>query len=174
MFKIAIIGPESTGKSALAKSLSEYFSSPWVPEYAREYVENLSVPYSYNDVCIITQKQIEQENYYSSDNVFNEKFVFFDTNLIITKVWFQYCFQKIPTILTEQLNKNIFDFYLLCSTDLSWEADLVREHGTDREFFFYWYKNEIEETQKPYAIVTGEGNVRIQNAIASLNSYFSK
>jgi NadR type nicotinamide-nucleotide adenylyltransferase len=165
MFKISILGPESTGKSALAKSLSEYFNSPWVPEYAREYVEKLTLPYTYDDVCNIALKQIEQEDFYSKALDYNHKYVFFDTDLIITKVWFEYCFQKVPDFLVEQLKKNIFDFYLLCVPDLPWEADLVREHGHDREFFFNWYKKEIEHTGKPYCIIKGIGNQRIKNAI---------
>ncbi|MFZ4725407.1 MAG: AAA family ATPase [Paludibacter sp.] len=165
MFKISILGPESTGKSALAKSLSEYFDSPWVPEYAREYVEKLLTPYTYVDVCNIALKQIEQENFYNNKLDFNHKFVFFDTDLIITKVWFEYCYQKVPDFLVEQLNKYSFDFYLLCAPDLPWEADSVREHGHDREFFFNWYKKEIEQTGKPFLIIKGFGNERIQNAI---------
>ena len=45
MYKIAILGPESTGKSELAKALAEYFHSEWVPEYAREYIEKLERTY---------------------------------------------------------------------------------------------------------------------------------
>ena len=61
MIKVAILGPESTGKSSLAKSLAEHFNTDWVPEYAREYVENLAGTYTYEDVCTIAKKQIEQE-----------------------------------------------------------------------------------------------------------------
>src|SRR3546814_10714836 len=37
MFKVAIIGPESTGKSTLALALARHFNTVWVPEYARYY-----------------------------------------------------------------------------------------------------------------------------------------
>ena len=78
MIKIAIIGPESTGKTELARQLAEYFKAPWVPEYAREYVENLKVPYTYEDVCNIALKQIEEEKFYENIST-NEQFVFFET-----------------------------------------------------------------------------------------------
>jgi NadR type nicotinamide-nucleotide adenylyltransferase len=173
MYKIAIIGPESTGKTALARQLAEYFNAPWVPEYAREYVEHLTNPYTYDDVCNIALKQISEENFYENHFV-NAKFVFFDTDLIITKVWFSYCFDKIPDFLTERIKTGFFDLYLLCAPDLPWEADLVREHGEDREYFFDWYKKEIEQTGKPYVVVSGNGNRRIQNAIAALQTFESK
>jgi len=169
MFKIAIIGPESTGKTALAKQLAEYYNAPWVPEYARQYVEKLTEPYTYEDVCNIALKQIESEKFYEN-NASDAKFVFFDTDLIITKVWFSYCFDKIPEFLLDQLHSGFFDAYLLCAPDLAWEPDPVREHGEDREYFFNWYKREIEETRKAFVIITGVGDQRIKNAIVALQS----
>jgi NadR type nicotinamide-nucleotide adenylyltransferase len=170
MYKIAILGPESTGKTALAKSLAEHFDAPWIPEYAREYVEKLINPYTYEDVCNIALKQIEQEIAFEQQNSKTENYVFFDTDLIITKVWFSYCFEKIPDFLNERMKTCFFDLYLLCAPDLTWEPDPVREHGNDREFFFDWYKKEIEQTGKPYAVITGTGKHRIQNAIDAIQN----
>jgi len=169
MLKIAILGPESTGKTMLAKQLADHFRAPWVPEYAREYVEKLSSPYNYEDICTIARKQIEQEKAVESLGS-KELFVFFDTELIITKVWFSYRFGQVPDFVTKQLNTGFFDLYLLCMPDLPWEPDPVREHGDDRDFFFNWYKKEIEQTAKPYVIVSGIGNQRFQNALNGLNT----
>ena len=173
MLKIAILGPESTGKTMLAEQLADYFQAPWVPEYAREYVESLSVPYTYDDICIIARKQIQQEQEIENLTA-PADYVFFDTELIITKVWFTYCFEQIPDFLTKQLDSGFFDLYLLCSPDLPWEPDPVREHVEDREFFFNWYKKEIEQTGKPYVIVTGIGNQRFQNALDGLKTLNNK
>lgn len=174
MYKIAILGPESTGKTALAQRLAEHFQAPWIPEYAREYVENLKRPYTYNDVCNIALKQIEEEKAYEKCPKTDKEYVFFDTDLIITKVWFSYRFEKVPDFLTERMKAGFFDLYLLCSPDLPWEADPVREHGEDREYFFDWYKKEIEQTGKPCVIVTGIGNQRFQNALTALKTLDKK
>ncbi|HEY5592527.1 MAG TPA: ATP-binding protein [Paludibacter sp.] len=168
MIKVSILGPESTGKTELAKNLAEHFKAPWVPEYAREYVEKLTIPYDYNDVCNIALTQIEQEKHYEEHPELSENYVFFDTDLIITSVWFEHKYALVPDFVSERLKKDYFDFYLLCAPDLPWEPDPVREHGDDREFFFNWYKTKIEQTGKPYVIVNGSGNQRIQNAINAL------
>ena len=34
--KIALFGPESTGKTTLARQLAEYYKTEWVPEFARD------------------------------------------------------------------------------------------------------------------------------------------
>ena len=173
MLKIAITGAESSGKSELALALSAHFRSPYVPEYAREYVENLGRKYDFSDVCAIAKKQIEQELFYENDFSQKADFVFFDTELIITKVWFEHCYGTVPHFLTERLAQGFFDFYLLCAPDLAWQADAVRENGSNRDFFFDWYKREIEFLGKPYAIITGKNEARTQNAIEAVQRFKS-
>ena len=38
--KVVIFGPESTGKTTLSRKLARYYNSVWVPEYAREYLQD--------------------------------------------------------------------------------------------------------------------------------------
>jgi NadR type nicotinamide-nucleotide adenylyltransferase len=166
MLRIAIIGPESTGKTVLAQGLSKHFDAPWIPEYARSYVEKLQRPYNFDDVCTIARKQIELETTSEQGGC---EFVFFDTDLIITKVWFEYCYKTCPDFVVDRLNKGFFDLYLLCMPDLDWLPDPVREHGDDRDFFFEWYKKEIERIHKPYILVSGQGNSRIEAVVSILS-----
>ena len=50
MFKIIVTGPESSGKSTLAKVLSKYFKIPSSKEYAREYLKNFHKDYTQEDL----------------------------------------------------------------------------------------------------------------------------
>ncbi len=59
---ITIVGAESSGKTTLAMRLAEYFDCPWVPEYAREYLEGLGRPYNEEDLGIISNRQLEEIN----------------------------------------------------------------------------------------------------------------
>jgi NadR type nicotinamide-nucleotide adenylyltransferase len=167
MLKIALVGPESTGKSELSVALADFFKGEFVPEFARTYIEQLDRDYTMDDVCNIARKQIEEQDVCTqSDSL---KPVFFDTELIITKVWFEYCYQQVPYFVAKRMSKNYFDFYLLCYPDLPWVPDTVREHGGDERMFFYeWYKREIEKTGIPYAIIQGVGNERTENAIKAI------
>ena len=65
MFKIAITGPESTGKSTLAEKLAKHFNTDYIPEYSRTYLENFEGQYTENDVVEIAKAQhnliIEEE-----------------------------------------------------------------------------------------------------------------
>ena len=59
--KIAITGPESTGKSMLAAQLAAHYHTVWVPEYAREYLALLGKPYEEEDIVVIAQGQLLSE-----------------------------------------------------------------------------------------------------------------
>ena len=72
------------------------------------------------------------------------------------------------------MKEPFFDFYLLCNYDLEWISDPIREHGDDRAYFFELYKNEIEKTVRPYAIVSGIGKSRLLNAISSIESFLKE
>jgi len=91
--KIVLTGPESVGKSVLTKQLAEYYNGKHIEEYARYYIESLNEIYNYRDVVNILQHQLKE---YDNLNKI-ERFCFFDTYLIITKIWFLHVFNKIPT-----------------------------------------------------------------------------
>jgi NadR type nicotinamide-nucleotide adenylyltransferase len=168
--KIALTGPESTGKSTLAQNLATHFSTVWIPEYARTYVENLNRHYTYNDVEHIAYIQYEQLM-----NCMNlpaiRRFVFFDTDIIITKIWFREVYQKIPPWMESAIAQSGIDLYLLCAPDLAWEPDPVRENGSRREFLFQQYLQEIENYGLNYRIVNGVGERRLAKAIQEVENW---
>lgn len=160
---IVITGAESTGKSTLAEALAEHYKVPFVPEFARDYIVNLNRPYTYHDVEIIARKQVEQINELLETD---HRFVFMDTWLIITKIWFEVVFKTIPGWLGEEIKKTNIDLYLVCDTDMPWVADDVRENGGEkREMLQKRYIEEIEKHGCTYHIISGRGDARIRNAI---------
>ncbi len=169
MLKIAVIGPESTGKTELCRKLAAHFHAGWVPELAREYVERNDYKYTYRDVCRIAKLQIAQEEKYALKQ--NAGYVFFDTDLIITKVWLEYVYHSVPEFVNQRLALRFIDFYLICMPDIPWEYDPVRENGEKREFFFQWYENEIKKLGTPFSRIEGVGEARLQNALQAVKVF---
>lgn len=168
LIRVAVTGPESTAKSSLSIALANYFNGTFYPEYAREYFKDHSSEYTYSDVEIIAKKQIEQ--YHDSGKSSNE-FVFFDTWLIITKVWFQWAFNREPSWLDTAIAELPMDLYLLCAPDIPWEPDLLRENGGEqRQRLFEAYKKELIFRNLNFMEVSGEGEIRVQNAIQAVKS----
>ena len=148
MYKVAIIGPESTGKSTLARELAEQFKGTYVPEYAREYVERKGrKELTYDEVCEIAREQIK--------SISEAGFYFFDTELIVTKVWLEYAFGKVPEWLVDAIKTYPMDLYLLTYPDIPWVPDPARYNGSQamREELFDRYEEEVKATGVPYYVI---------------------
>jgi len=168
--RIVITGPESTGKTELACALAEKLGTLWIPEYARHYVENLGYEYGYDDVETIAKYQVAQESEYISR--INDGILFFDTWLIITKVWFDVVYGKCPKWLPEHIKSSEIDLFLVCATDLPWIADPVRENGGEkREELFQMYIQEIQKFGFNFEIVRGIGKARLECALDLLSKH---
>src|SRR5829696_6335358 len=89
--RIALIGPESSGKTSLCMQLARHYKTVWVPEYARTFMENLNRVYTYEDVIHCTREQIKSED--GMEEKAN-RLLFCDTELINYKVWFEDKFKK--------------------------------------------------------------------------------
>lgn len=166
IIKIAITGPESTGKSTLAKELAKYYQTIYVPEYARTYMDQLNRPYTLEDIIQIAQGQLASEVEKLKQA---QKILFSDTESLVTKIWSAHAYQTCPTWIEEQWQKQIYDLYLLMNIDLPWQADEQREHPHLRDFFFQWYKKNLEEAARPFVIISGLGEERLQQAIQEID-----
>ena len=167
--KIVVTGPESTGKTTLTTYLAQSFNGKEIPEYAREYILNLGRPYKFTDVKHIAEYQI---NSYKNLNLNNSGIAFFDTWLIITKIWFQEVYAQVPEWLITAVDKYKMDFYIVCSPDIKWIKDEVRENGGESRLkLFDMYINEIENLNTPYKIIKGEGQQRLLNAVKAVDDF---
>ena len=168
--KIVITGPESTGKTELARALAQRFGTSWVPEYARDYIEKLDRPYEYSDVLRIAPYQINEEAAFEQQ--IGRGVLFFDTWLILTKVWLDVVYGECPQWITDHIWRSKIDLFLVCSTDLQWIADPVRENGGERrEQLLNIYCNEISSFGFEYEIVNGFGSLRTENALNALSRH---
>ncbi|NOR76169.1 MAG: AAA family ATPase [Draconibacterium sp.] len=164
---VVITGAESTGKSTLTEALANHFNVPYIPEIAREYIENLNKKYTYKDVENIAQKQVERLGRLFNTN---HPFIFVDTWLIITKIWFEVVFKKTPDWFKSEFEINRIDLFLVCDTDLPWIPDSVRENGGEQRVVLHnKYIETIKKYNFKYEIVRGKGEYRIQNALSHLN-----
>ena len=160
---IAITGAESTGKSTLAEELSRHYKVPFESEFARDYVKAIENKYTFSDIEYIAKKQIEQ---YKKLIESGNKLVILDTWLLITKVWFDVVFKKVPAWVEQSILETPIDLFLVCDIDLPWIKDNVRENGGDSRIKLHKrYIEEIEDHGFQYSIVKGTGTERTQNAI---------
>ena len=171
VLKIIITGPESTGKTLIAKYLSSYFHTEHVPEYAREYVEKLQRRYRLDDVIHIAKKQVELEREYLEKA---SGILFYDTFLIITRTWLHLVYKEVPAWIDDVIRQGKWDLFLLCNYDIPWISDPVRENpGAMRIKLFEMYRDQIRKLGIPYTVISGSGDVRYANALAAVQEFLA-
>jgi NadR type nicotinamide-nucleotide adenylyltransferase len=164
--KIAILGPESTGKSNLAEKLADHFGVSYVPEYAREYLTELDL-YGASDVLKIAKKQL------NLIQTHKERPLIADTELIVTKIWQHFKYGKVDTWIEENIANQEFDIYLLMDTDLEWTSDELRENPSldERQELFDLYEKELQNRNFNYSIISGKGSQRLSNALFAIKNF---
>lgn len=168
--KVALVGPESSGKSTLAKELSIYFNGHYVEEFARRYLEENGANYVIEDLDFFAESQLNSEK-----TVAENQLLFCDTTPLSIKVWSIYKYGKYSNKVDLLTSSSHYDLNLLLKPDLSYEFDPLREDSPqkNREELFELFKKELEEKGANYSIIEGIGNIRLNNAIEVIKSQFS-
>ncbi len=173
--KIVLFGPESTGKTILAKKLASYYNTLWVPEFSRTYAENkakLHEALTETDVLPIAEGQMALENKLTKQA---HKLLICDTDLLETKVYSEAYYQGFNS---EKLNKfateNYYNLYFLTNIDLPWQPDGIRDKPHERETMFQMFQNALDIHQKPYVILSGNLTNRFEIAVKHINELLKK
>lgn len=169
MLKVAITGPESTGKSTLSQLLADHYNTVWVPEYARSYVGALNRAYTLQDLEAIARGQLALETQLQEQAT---DILFADTDLLVIKIWSEHAFGHCPDWILEKLRQQDYNLYLLMGVDLPWEPDPQREHPHLRQFFYDWYKRELEALQVPFVEIGGQHVSRLEQAKKHVDALF--
>ncbi|MBN2615920.1 MAG: ATP-binding protein [Bacteroidales bacterium] len=160
--RIAITGPESTGKSWLAEQLALKFKTVYVPEYAREYLLQNGLEYDIHDVEAIAKGQLKREEVAAVET---DHLLFCDTDMLIPKIWCEVVFGTCPGWIEDQFKTHHYDLYLLCFPDIPWEYDPMRENPENRDEIFGLYEKTLKDAGLPYHVVKGLGGDRLENAL---------
>jgi nicotinamide riboside kinase len=180
--KIAITGPESTGKSWLTERLAEHYRTLWVPEFARSYIGQLDRSYCEHDILVIARGQLDLErnaeealekDRCKSGLTGHDPYLFCDTELLVTKIWSEVKYGRCDPWILEQLENRSYNLYLLCYIDTPWEEDPQREHPQMRDKLYNLYYTEMRERKWNFRVVNGLGETRLQNAIKCIEACFT-
>lgn len=166
MIRIAVTGPESSGKTTLASALAETYNAPLVPEYAREYLTGLNRPYTIEDVELIAREQLRRE-----DKLTHHPLVICDTDLLVLRIWFHHKYNVIPHWLQEHSVTNRYTHHLLTRPDVPYEPDPLRENPDLGDYFFDLFRRELESFGAPYTVVEGSPEERLTTSKKAINNY---
>ena len=165
IIKIAMYGPESTGKTTLASQLADEFNTNWIPEFARDYLQekwnSKQEICSQDDLIPIAIGQTHHENEALEKA---NKILFCDTNLLATKVFSDMYFNHCDAILERAAKKHKYDLIFLTDIDIPWEKDDLRDKPNDRENVLAIFEKALIDFEKPYIKLSGNKQERFEKA----------
>jgi len=187
--KVAVLGPESTGKSTLCAELADHYKTLWVKEYAREYLLENGTNYTFDNLLDMAKGQLKleeagiaeaerkiAEDIKESTGIIStgtgyKQFIFIDTNMYVLKVWCEFVFGKCHNWILNQVVERKYDLYLLCDIDLPWVKDELREDPDlqTRHQLYHHYKDIMINQSVPWANIRGNDGERLQKAIDAIN-----
>ncbi|WP_405293958.1 AAA family ATPase [Algibacter sp. Ld11] len=174
--KVVLFGPESSGKTTLSRQLARYYNSIWVPEFARDYLQdkwnNERKTCEAEDLLPIAAGQMVLENRLAlkTDSV-----LICDTDLLETKVYSEQCYKKTcDPLLKKFAIENTYDLYFLTYIDTPWEADDLRDKPEERLEMFNAFQNELIINKRPYVLLKGDKKTRLATAIKHIDQLLNK
>jgi len=185
--KIAVIGPESTGKSTLCEQLAQHYNTMWCPEFAREYLLTHGMDYDFDDLLYIAKGQVAMEDEYigmasKENNPDTQQFhslltthyspLFIDTDMYVMKVWCEFVFGNCHQWILDQILERKYDLYLLCNIDLPWVKDELREYPDleNRAKLYAIYEDIMINQSVPWIVISGDTDERLQKAITAVDA----
>lgn len=164
MYKIAVTGPESTGKTSLSNELGEILQLPVREEIARTYLSQIGLAYSQIHVEEIATLQCKMDK----ELLLSNQSYIADTEMMVIYLWMKIRYQSVPEWIVQLYENQLFDLYLLCDIDIVWEKDNLREHAHLRLEIFNLMKEELQRLERKYFIISGLGDLRTHRALESI------
>lgn len=191
--KVVIIGPESTGKSTLCTQLAAQYNTLWCPEYARDYLLEHGMSYTFDDLLTIAKGQLALEDSFAEEvrksgrrkdlpqetipladfptSGLPGSLLFIDTDMYVMKVWCEFVFGKCHRFILEQIVERKYDLYLLCNIDLPWTQDELREYPDieRRRELYAMYKDIMINQDVQWIDISGNHEKRLASAVEGVN-----
>ena len=161
-------GPESTGKSTLARRLAELARIEWVPEASRTYAERVRRALVASDVAPIAREHLAlADPAVERARTHGAAGLVLDTDLVSTVVYARHYYRFVPPWIERAEHARRADLYLLCDVDVPWVADGVRDRPTDREAMFDRFRRALARRHANVVEIHGDWSERWERARTS-------
>ena len=154
MKRFAFTGPESSGKTTIAKRFATLVDGIYVEEFARVYLEERGGEYTAADLVHIAESQCKL--WKETNGI-----LIADTEMLVLKVWSEVRFGQTDAFIEEALKTQNFDHYFLCYPDIPWEPDPLREHPEERMVLFDLYREKLVALNFPFTVLKGSVDERL-------------
>lgn len=179
--RLVLTGPESSGKSTLAKALAEHMDGHVVPEYLRDYFEMFG-ELTLEDAIPIAQGQWLSEERNAELAQAEGRLLICDTDLVssivytshyyademntpLWAVWEQWAERHMRYLKDTPFSPRL---YILCDVDWPWVADGQRDAPEERGYFLKQFEAQLCCLKCDYIKVSGSLDERLSSVLAHM------
>jgi HTH-type transcriptional regulator, transcriptional repressor of NAD biosynthesis genes len=167
--RVSIFGPESTGKTTLARALARRFGTVAAPEYARAWLEARGGRVGPDDMEPICRGQIAAEEALALEAT---RLLVCDTDPLATVVWSEALFGSCPASIEERALGRRYDLTILLDVDVPWVEDIVRYLPDERRSFFARCEAALARAGRAFVTVRGGWGERFEQAERAVAALF--
>lgn len=166
--RVVLTGPECTGKTTLALTLSQRLGAAHVDEAARRFAELYPARLSALTVEPIAKLAMALQDAASVDG---PPLVIQDTDLVSTVVYARHYYGACPPWIEGEAAARLADLYLLGLPDLPWVPDGVRDRPTQRQELLNAFRGALQEFGATVVEIGGQGEERTEAALAAIRAH---
>ncbi|WP_353217050.1 AAA family ATPase [Sandarakinorhabdus sp.] len=170
MLHISFLGVESTGKSTLAYGLARLLSGIVMPEYGREYAQNIGTDFTPDALRTIARIHAAR---LTRLRAAYPLLLIEDTDVVITAAWFRMLHgRRDPTLSAMPARA---DLHLLFAPDTPWLDDGTRQfNGAARLAFHAIIADELAVRGIDAVMIGGNWQQRRAHAVAAITDRLDK
>jgi HTH-type transcriptional regulator, transcriptional repressor of NAD biosynthesis genes len=164
--RVVVFGPESTGKTTLARDLARHYGTVWVSEYARAYLDHKGSRFEPDDFPRFVAGQHAAEDALARQA---NRVLFCDTDALTTLIFHRLFYGTTPDWVVAAAASRRYDLHLVLDVDVPWVADPQRDSPGDRERLRNLYLGELAARDRRHVVIRGSWSERFAAACAAVD-----
>jgi NadR type nicotinamide-nucleotide adenylyltransferase len=170
--RIAVVGAESTGTTTLSKDLAKHYGTVWVPEYGRVYSEGkqfggTDAAWRSEEFVSIARAQAALEDTLAEAS---NGLVICDTDPFATSIWHERYMGTRSSEVEELAAKRQYNLYIVTGDEIPFVQDGLRDGEHIRNDMHRRFIERLTEAGRPFIVVSGTKEERLQAAVTAINS----
>lgn len=155
--RVRIVGPESTGKSTLARRLAERLHTVHVPEYAAGWIHAHGGEFGAQDMLRFARGHDAAITALARSA---NRALICDSDGLTTQLWSQLLYGRVDPEVRRIAEGQTWHLTLVCAPDVPFVQDVHRVDAETREPFMQSLQEELREVSEPVVVLHGDWAVR--------------